>query len=273
MIRVLVPGLFALLTLAACGGGNVAAVPTAPTPTVDPVVFTRTLVAVGTNADDLSRPPSYDPQTDTFRFLPGTVSGGPLTGAVLSRVSDAMMPANFAAYNDGTSFIRGVRGATAGGAAYVIRRDGIGYIQVYERLGTTVLPPTGGGVFNGTYAGTLGTSAAENRGTITGVVELQVDFANAVISGEIDDRVNQNGRRFEPLTLGTTVLRANGTFLGQISGGQSPFLGHTTTIGFYDGAVVGATGTGVVGTAGVMHQNSPTMETLQEAGAFVAERP
>jgi hypothetical protein len=228
--------------------------------------------------------PSYDARTDTFVLAPKISEGPPnlppgtiavrigLPGAVLNRVSDDMMPPDFAAYDIGTSTIRGVRGVKSGGAAHAIRRQDDGIYLFHERVGTTTLPTTGSGAFSGSYAGLLGSEAGgEDRGTITGLVTLEVDFAGGTVNGLVDKRIDQAGRAFDPVVLLPTRME-EGRFNASTAGGGAPVLGHATSPGAYSGAVVGATGGEIVGTMSVSHLASDRFENLVEAGAFVAER-
>jgi hypothetical protein len=243
---------------------------TPPDPPVDPEVPTITLepraswIAWKFRMPPSAAPanPEYEPRTDTII----------IRDEALQRVVDNLMPAGFAAYDNGTPSIRGVRGETGGGAAFVVRREGVEYFGRYERFGNTELPTLGSGTFTGTYAGTLGTRNAENRGTIVGNALFEVDFGEREISGVIDGRVNQNSRDFDDLTLQRAELRDDGSFQARISGGQSPFLGHTETSGRYNGYVVGQAGDGLVGILQLDHSGAPTFVDLVETGAFVAER-
>ena len=282
----------ALLVLPACGGGSgsQAALPASPSAEVEQTLQLdpdeRGQILPFSAIDWESNPlPSYDAQTDTITLatkrskLPADLPPGAigvrieLSGAVLNRVTDDMMPADFAAYNDGTAAVRGVRGVKSGGAAYAIRRQDDGAYLLHERFGSTTLPTTGRGVFTGTYAGTLGAEInGDNRGTIKGLVMLEADFAGGTIEGVIDSRINQNSREFDPVVLLPSPMD-QGQFSASTEGGNSPFLGHTTSVGGYRGAVVGANGNEIVGTVNISHLSSQRFENLLEAGAFVAERP
>jgi hypothetical protein len=283
LYRIALPCLLGLAGLSACGGGggtappspSVSVAPPQPAdPPVGPDVPTITLEPLRMST---ARPagfgisflrPDYRAQSDTITYGDDT----------LQRVEDSLLPAGFAAYNDGTPAFRAVRGVTEGGQAIALRREGTGDIVVYERFGNTELPTLGRGTFTGTYAGTLGTRNAENRGTIVGIVKFDVDFGEREVSGVIDQRINQNGRDFDKLTLEPTELRdheveGRGVFQGVTSGGGSPFLGHAESRGFHGGLVVGEAADGIVGYVRIDHTGSATFVDLIENGAFVAERP
>jgi hypothetical protein len=266
--------------LAACGGGGAApgdAVsapgeeaaipPSEPGPDVrtvslEPRVLGKIVAAQNYPVGFTPPTPTYDPQADTFLSR----------GETLRRVDDALLPAGFVAYNDGTSAVRGVRAETADARVFAVRHDGVGHFMRMERLGNTDMPTAGRGTFTGSYAGTLGTGNAENRGTIVGNVTLDVDFGTRDLSGSIDKRINQNGREFAVLTLGRGELGDDGRFDALVAGGPSPSLGFTASVGSLMGLVVGEAADGLVGSAFVQHSGSPTFVDLYEAGAFVAER-
>jgi hypothetical protein len=256
--------------LGACGGGGTLPGDQTSAPASDPGfdVPTITLTPQEIQTSRTVRPefavtrPIYDPETDTITVAIRT----------LQRVADDLMPAGFAAYEGTTSARRAVRGETRGGHAFAVRQEGIADQTVAARFGKTEMPTLGRGTFTGSYAGTLGTRDAENRGTIVGNASFEVDFGERELSGVIDKRINQNGREFEDLTLGQARIDDQGSFQAFTSGGRSPFLGHTSTDGSYGGLVVGDTGDGLVGGLRVEHSGAPTFVDLIETGAFVAER-
>lgn len=140
----------------------------------------------------------------------------------------------------------------------------------YTRESTVALPSsTQRAFYSGDYVGlrTNGEGAGE-MDTITGDIRFEADFSDAVVRGQIVNRVvvlNETGTGAgNTITLANTSLNTeNGTFKGQA--GEA--AGGLDGAGTYEGVIGGPNGEEVAGVVILT-----TQANLRETGAFIAEQ-
>jgi len=172
----------------------------------------------------------------------------------------------------------------------------------FARLTETTMPLTGGATYEGDYASILLANDPANpnidpeRLAIEGIVTLNADFANSVISGDITDRrfvdleaeeEDQNEGLAElvlevdeievdpdfisGISLAETAIDETGAFAGVASAEPSVVDGIdvTTENGVFTGLIAGTTANEAVGAVTVTHTLGE--ETFTEVGTFIAQ--
>jgi hypothetical protein len=146
-----------------------------------------------------------------------------------------------------------------------------------KRTGTTKLPtaPAAGvASYDGSYMAVYTNSdfvapGFEATGHIIGDVTLDVDLANAKISGSVFNRENTGGTEMNDITLSETDL-SGGAFFGAASGGGFKLSGYTGGAVNYGGLIVGPDGAEIVGIVRGRHFGGGPVNIFDEVGGIVA---
>lgn len=251
-----------VVSVAACGGSGggdpVATAPASP----------RTLSNAGLTLD-LAR----DPDTGIITLDPlPTEPGGDLA---LLPLQSSDVP-GFETLATADESARGLRRATDDGVVAIFLTDP----DLAEPFAGTIagrvtdadIPIEGSGRYSGPYAGFLDSTELGSFGdTVTGRVQLDVDFENGVFTGIIEDRETTQGSALADLNVQEGIPINVGDFSGFVFSETDvpvPAVG-TTNI-----AVVGNGGTDVVGTTTVQHSfpsDHPLGDVdIREYGGFLA---
>lgn len=255
-----------LATLAACGGSG-----------ATPVTFVEVLAASDTFGDsDVNV--ELTPSGETITV----VKMGPLALGTDTAPDIGTFKTAFDSSGDYTiAFVSQSDSSVVGGAVY---RDGATETHgvFYDRTAPTQLPTTGSATFEGDYVGML--ISAASQGSVfalgfQGDAALDVDFGDGTVEGNITNReliTLSTGTvvvdtSVEDMILAPTSLTAEGSFLGDVSGGAYSVGVNTSTVSAastYQGLVAGADADELVGGVSAIH--TITGDQALEVGAFAA---
>jgi hypothetical protein len=162
--------------------------------------------------------------------------------------------------------------ATEGYLLRALTDDGTGEVIIVDngtqlaRIGDTLVPTYGSAIYTGSYGGIVVDGARDmSPETVSGSVQIDVDFGGGDVSGTIFDRVYDGGTIADDVTLTHTSM-TDGAFLGITSGGDLNSDGLVAGYGTYTGLIVGPDGEGIVGSVTISHSGD---DTFTEIGGFV----
>jgi len=254
----------ALGTLAACGGSG--------SSTPDPVVFAPALGNLGGEANG-----QIEESNDGTKIV---IDVGTVAEALDIEASRAVGSFSGAYTLSGdvlaSAFVSETSTSRVGIIATHDNSPGA-FAAQFARLEETTLPTSGTATFLGDYVG-YQARGNNNVWRATGSAEMNVDFENSSIDGEINNRVISTlidgttyaGYTTEDILLEETDFDAAGVFDGTISGGtiSNGSAGETVgdSSGTYSGLIAGDIGQEIVG--GVSFAFDRNGEELREAGVF-----
>ncbi|MCG3268735.1 hypothetical protein [Yoonia sp. I 8.24] len=162
----------------------------------------------------------------------------------------AGVPAEFNVYLQATEGYL-LRGTIDGGEVIIVDNG-----AQLTRTGTTILPvgsETGAVTYGGTYGGIVVEGARDmNPSTVSGLVEIEVDFGDYAVSGSITNRVLDETIAANDIALDLTDL-IDGAFEGTTTGGDLNTGGLVASAGTYTGLIVGPNGEHIVGAVTITH--------------------
>lgn len=258
--------LAAALTLSACGGsGNVNSGGGGGDTITGPII-TKDFAGIpaGTTV-------TYNGTADEFTV---TVAGVP---RVLER-SPGDDGFGFQAYLDDASETTVLRfGETASGGGFVrLFSSSDGALDFagaqFGRSIETELPISGSANYSAGYIGIITDDFNSVTNVVTGVASLTADFNTMEISGEITGRNSTEIGSFAAVVLNLTSIDSDVEFAGTATGGEftGDGAGFTTADGEYDGLLVGAGGSEVVGGFEIGHTD-PDSNEFTETGVFISD--
>ncbi|MDO6591031.1 hypothetical protein DS901_16020 [Loktanella sp. D2R18] len=162
----------------------------------------------------------------------------------------AGVPAEFSVYLQSSQGYL-LRGTVDGGEVIIVDNG-----AQLTRTGTTILPAalnTGGVTYGGTYGGIVVDGTGDmSPSTISGIVEIEVDFHDYAVSGSISNRVLDETIAANDITLDLTDL-IDGAFEGTTTGGDLNTGGLVASAGTYTGLIVGPNGEHIIGAVTITH--------------------
>ncbi len=180
--------------------------------------------------------------------------------------SIAGVPAEFSVYLNSTEgyLLRG----TVDGGEVIIADNGAQLI----RTGTTVLPDgseTGAVTYGGTYGGIVVEGTRDlNPSSVTGLVQIEVDFGDYAVSGAITNRVLDETIAANDIALDLTGL-IDGAFEGTTTGGDLNTGGLVANAGTYTGLIVGPNGEHIIGAVTITHTGVD--DVIEQGGMILSQ--